>query len=70
MRLIINRTNWETQEEGKGLVYTVGDGNHRIGLACIERGQIPFVVIGIWGSGTRYGFNIVLNKIQSELAGS
>ncbi len=55
-------------EERQGLVYTVGDGNHRIGLTCIKRDQIPFVVIGIWESGTRYGFNIILNKIHSELA--
>lgn len=59
---------WISQEK-QGLIYTVGDGNHRIGLACIERGQIPFVVIGIWESGTRYGFNIILNKIRNELAG-
>jgi hypothetical protein len=62
--------------EKHGLVYIVGDGNHRIGLACIERGQIPFVVVDIWDvrnkhkNKPRYGFNIIVNKIRNELAGS
>jgi len=56
--------------EKKGLVYTTGDGNHRIGLACIERAEVPFFVKGIWYGGERYGFNLIINKIQSELRGS
>lgn len=53
-------------EEKHRLVYTVVDGNHRIGLACIGGIQIPFFVLGIWKGGKRYGFNRILNKIRSQ----
>ena len=57
--------------EKHGLIYTAGDGNHRLGLACIEGGQIPFFIKGIWRIGDdRYGFNLIISKISSELRGS
>ncbi|VVA44041.1 conserved hypothetical protein [Candidatus Roizmanbacteria bacterium] len=56
--------------EKHGLIYTAGDGNHRLGLACIEGGEIPFFVKGIWTIGLRFGFNLIVSKINSELRGS
>ena len=60
---------WVSMEK-HGLIYTAGDGNHRLGLACIDGGEIPFFVKGIWRVGIRYGFNLIVSKINSELRGS
>jgi len=55
-------------EEKQGLVYTIGDGNHRIGLECIRRGEIPFLILGVWQPRERYGFNMIVNRIRSQLS--
>lgn len=57
-------------EEKQGLVYTVGDGNHRIALACIARAEVPFTVVDIWKGKKRYGFNRILNKVRNQLTGN
>jgi len=60
---------WISMEK-TGLVYTVGDGNHRLGITCIGRGEIPFLIKGIWTGGNRFGFNLIVSKIYSEMRGS
>lgn len=44
---------WISMEKS-GLVYTTGDGNHRLGLAYINEEEIPFLIIGIWPGGRRF----------------
>lgn len=61
---------WISMEK-HGLIYTAGDGNHKLGLSFIEGGTIPFFIKGIWSHGDdRYGFNLIISKIKSELRGS
>lgn len=63
-------TGWVTMYKGN-VAYVIGDGNHRVGLACIEGGEVPFYVQGILPEGgDYYGFNIITQKIKSELRGS
>lgn len=63
-------SGWVSIEKGI-LVYTLGDGNHRTGLACINGVEIPFLITGIWEEGVkdlkRFGFNIIVQKIRNEL---
>lgn len=56
--------------ENKDLSVIVGDGNHRVAFACMHREKIDVLIEGTWPGGVRYGFNIIIQKIQGELGGS
>lgn len=63
-------SGWIKIHEKKGLIYIIGDGNHRIGIACVRGEEINFHIQGIWTSGKMIGFNAIIQKIQSELGGN
>jgi len=58
---------WVTYHHGN-LCYIVGDGNHRIAKSCIDRDPINVFIQGMWDKTTPvYGFNMIVNKMRSEL---
>jgi len=48
----------------ESIVYTILDGNHRVGLACLRSEEINVLIEGIWIGNQRWGFN----KIKQQLA--
>jgi hypothetical protein len=61
---------WVDERNGYS-IYILGDGNHRVGLACIKREEIPLYIQGVWqGDKNLIGFNAIIQKIKSELGGS
>ncbi|MCX7955829.1 MAG: hypothetical protein N2593_01830 [Patescibacteria group bacterium] len=59
---------WVAEQNGE-ITYIVGEGNHRIAMACINRSIIDVCVTGIFdGKKSIFGFNIIVKKMREFLA--
>jgi len=59
---------WVSAEK-RGITYTLGNGNHRVGIACIYGTTVEIKIVGKWDPNQRkrYGFNTIVHLIRDRL---
>ena len=62
---------WVFRNPTGKICYVVGNGNHRIAIAAIQRNPIELHIVGIWNGRRKiYGFNLIVNKVKQMLRDS